>query len=262
MENMQLFYQVQQDFGDILKAQGYKQMIMLGSIAEFGGRDHLFEQHGNYEIFDYQTAVDEGKRAQSSYIWWGFDDTDLFEYAKEKITLLSEEEQPFNFTMLTADTHAPDGYLCPYCEDTFDKQYYNVLNCSARKVKEFVEWAKEQDFYENTTIIICGDHPSMQPATFDNLNEDEYERTVVDIIINPAIDTETVTIENTKNRGASTMDMLPTTLASLGAKIEGEKLGLGTNLFSSQKTLIEKYGLKYVQEELLKKSKFYDKQFI
>lgn len=257
MENMQHFYQEQYGLGDILKEQGYNQMLMVGSNAKFGGRDHLFNQHGNYEIFDYQTAVDEGKRAQTSYIWWGFDDTDLFEYAKEKITDFSQSEQPFNFTMLTADTHAPDGYECPYCENKFDSQYYNVLDCSARKVKEFVEWAQEQDFYENTTIVICGDHPSMQAVMFDNLKENEYERTVVNIIINP-----TIMPENTKNKNASTFDMFPTTLASIGAKIEGEKLGLGTNLFSNEKTLIEKYGYKYVEEELMKKSKFYDNKFI
>ena len=39
-----------------------------------------------------------------------------------------------------------------------------------------------------------------------------------------------------------------------GVKIEGNKLGLGVNLFSEEKTLIEKLGYEYMQEELAKKS--------
>ena len=97
----------------------------------------------------------------------------------------------------------------------------------------------------------------MQPKTFDYLKDMGYERAVLDIIINPAI-----MPENTKNKKASTLDMLPTALASIGAKIEGEKLGLGTNLFSNERIIIEKYGYKYVSEELMKKSKFYDNKFI
>ena len=57
------------------------------------------------------------------------------------------------------------------------------------------------------------------------------------MIINPAIETE-----NT-SRVYSTFDLYPTTLAALGAKIEGDRLALGTNLFSDKMTLIEKYVL-------------------
>lgn len=243
--------------GEILKNQGYRQMIMMGSNSKFGGRDHLYQQHGDYEIYDFPAAVDEGKKKESDYIWWGFVDRDLFEYAKEKIVMLSEGDEPFNFTMLTVDTHTYDGFHCVDCNENFDLPYFNVLNCSARRVKSFIEWVQEQDFYENTTIVICGDHPSMQAGTFDHLNNEGYERNVVDIIINPA-----VMPENTKNKNASTFDMFPTTLASMGVKIDGEKLGLGTNLFSDKETLIEKYGLDNLKNELSKSSKFYNEQFL
>ncbi len=44
----------------------------------------------------------------------------------------------------------------------------------------------------------------------------------------------------------------------LGATIDGDKLGLGVNLFSNEKTLVEKYGVKYLNAELAKKSIFYN----
>lgn len=232
-------------------------MLMIGSNIEFGGRDKLFKEHGNYEIYDFNSAIEEGKKTKEDFVWWGFSDKDLFEYAKEKLLNFSEKEETFNLTMLTVDTHAVNGYYCEDCKDNFDEPYFKTLNCSSRRIQQFIEWVKEQDFYENTTIVLCGDHPSMQPTTFDGLQEKGYERTVLNIIINPAIEPE-----NTKNKNASTMDMFPTTLASLGATIEGEKLGLGTNLFSDKTTLIGKYGLEYVEKELQKKSVFFEDKIL
>ena len=45
----------------------------------------------------------------------------------------------------------------------------------------------------------------------------------------------------------------------MGVKIEGERLGLGTNLFSSVPTLTEEFGIKEENAELKKKSAFLDK---
>lgn len=56
--------------------------------------------------------------------------------------------------------------------------------------------------------------------------------------------------------------MYPTILASMGATIEGDRLGLGTNLFSSQETLIEQLGYSELYAELEKNSKFYNREFI
>lgn len=240
--------------GEVLEKNGYKNFLLLGSDATFGGRRNLFTQHGNYEIWDFETAKEENKVTEK--VWWGYTDDKLFEYAKEKILDLSKQDQPFNFTMLTADTHFPDGYKCDDCPNKWDEQYKNVISCSSQKVGEFINWIQKQDFYENTTIVITGDHLTMQ-SDFFNLEEgQEYDKKVVNLIINPAIETE-----NT-NRTYSTFDLYPTTLAALGAKIEGNRLALGTNLFSEEQTIIEKYGIEYVNKELMKTSKFYDKKIL
>lgn len=243
--------------GQILQTQDYNQMLMVGSRAEFGGRKNFFEQHGGYEIFDFNTAIAEGRKTEEDFIWWGFSDKDLYEYAKEKITNLSNEEQPFNFTMLTVNTHHIDGFVDDGFEYRFEEPYYNSLACTSEQIKDFVEWIQNQDFYENTTIVLCGDHPSMQPDTFEYLKDEGYIRTVYNTIINSPIEAT-----NTKDKYASTMDMFPTTLASLGVKIDGDKLGLGTNLFSEKETFIKRYGIDFLKKELNKKSKFYNKKFI
>lgn len=240
--------------GEILEDNGYHNFLLLGSDAVFGGRKNLFEQHGNYEIWDVNSALD--KKRISETVWWGYSDDNLFKFAKEKILDLSQEEGPFNFTMLTVDTHFQDGYKCDDCPDKWNGQYENVISCSSAKLGEFIKWVQEQDFYENTTIVIAGDHLSMQTGFFELEDGQEYDKKVVSLIINPAVE------ESKTNRTYSTFDLYPTTLAALGATIEGNKLGLGTNLFSEEPTLLEKYGLQYVNNELKKVSKFYDNNIL
>ena len=87
--------------------------------------------------------------------------------------------------------------------------------------------------------------------------EKGYTRTVYNAIINPAIE-ET----NSKNRVFTTMDMFPTILASIGVQIEGEKLGLGTNLYSGVPTLAETIGIQELDTELKKNSSFYNKKIL
>ena len=240
--------------GQVLQKNGYHNYLLLGSDATFGGRRNLFEQHGNYEIWDFESARNESKVDEK--IWWGYTDDQLFEYAKEKVAYLAEQDEPFNFTMLTADTHFPDGYRCKDCPNKWDEQYKDVISCSSKKVGDFIKWLQKQDYYDNTTIVIAGDHLTMQSNFFELEYGQDYQKKVVNLIINPAVEAE-----NT-NRIYSTMDLYPTTLAALGANIEGNKLGLGTNLFSNEETLIEKYGVEYVNNELMKISRFYNNNIL
>lgn len=241
--------------GQVLKDNGYNNFLLLGSDATFAGRKNLFKQHGNYEIWDFDSAIAENRVNEK--IWWGYTDDLLFEYAKEKILYLAKQKEPFNFTMLTADTHFPDGYKCNECPNKWDEQYKNVISCSSKRVGEFIKWIQKQEFYDSTTIVIAGDHLTMQSNFFELEEGQEYDKKVVSVIINSAVETQ-----NTKNRLYSTIDLYPTTLASLGATIEGNRLALGTNLFSDEKTLIEKYGLTYVNDELSKNSRFYDNNIL
>lgn len=240
--------------GDILEQQGYRQTFMIGSDGNFGGRSLYFTDHGNYDIKDYYYYQSQGKFDKDYWVWWGFEDQKLFEYAKEELTALAAQDQPFNFTLLTVDTHFEDGYVCGLCGNEHgENQYGNVLSCSSRQIKEFVEWIRQQDFYENTTIVISGDHPTMDKDFCEGI-DDAYERKVYTAYINSAVTPE----DPEWTRAYSTFDNYPTTLASLGVSIEGERLGLGTNLFSSRSTLTEVYGNPYINQELTRKSELMD----
>lgn len=224
--------------GDILDKEGYSQVLQIGSDADFGGRKAYFTEHGNYAMKDYYYARDKGRFPKDYHVWWGYEDDRLFEYAKEELLEMAEDEEPFNFTMLTVDTHFEDGYVCEDCPDLYgENQYANVLACSSKKVSEFVKWVQKQEFYDNTTIVISGDHPTMDSDFCENIDKD-YVRKVYTTYINPAVKP----VNGSMRRDYTTFDNFPTTLASLGVSIEGDRLGLGTNLFSGRPTLTEQYG--------------------
>lgn len=254
MNTQEHFFAGAVTLGDILESAGYCQNLMIGSDATFGGRRLYFTEHGNYNIYDYNYASENGLIPPDYRVWWGYEDEKLFSFAKDKLTELSQQSTPFNFTMLTVDTHFEDGYPCELCTDEFgDNQYANVMACSSRQVKELVDWIQQQDFYENTTIVIAGDHPTMDKDFCEDVDED-YTRKVYTTYINPAAELET-----TEKRNYTTFDNFPTTLAALGVKIDGNRLGLGTNLFSSTQTLTERFGIDKMESELKKKSKMMEK---
>ncbi|MCR5100451.1 MAG: LTA synthase family protein [Butyrivibrio sp.] len=266
--------------GDVLHEKGYEQEFLCGSKAGFGGRASFFKTHGNFNIFDYDSAVEKGYIEKGYKVWWGFEDSILYKCAKDELTNLAAKGKPFNFTMLTVDTHHIDGYICDKCEHKHKDRIANVLECADRQIQEFIEWCKEQDFMKDTVIVITGDHPRMDKSIVGHV--DYYDRTVYNCFI--GVDNESTfgsvcgntsdSINDTsaekenmnaynimKNREFLHFDIFPTVLSALGFKIEGERLGLGTNLFSGKKTLCEEKGFKYMRDESFKYSDKYVKDF-
>ena len=241
---------------NILDDAGYHTSFLCGSDANFGGRKTYYQTHGTDEIYDIYTARRDGIVPKDYFVWWGMEDLHLFEYAKQELTEISQGDEPFAFTMLTVDTHHIGGYQCEYCRGEYEETYEQSIACSSRQVLEFIQWLQEQPFYENTTGIITGDHLSMDNGYFQRNVDEDYQRMVYHCILNSALESG-----NTKNREYCAVDLFPTTLAAMGCTIEGDRLGLGTNLFSNLPTLAEKWGFEEFNSELSKASDYYIENF-
>ena len=257
MEVEELFGSGLHTMGDFLAREGYSNYFLCGSDAAFAGRDKYFSQHGNYKIFDYYTAIEDGYIPHDYYEWWGYEDLKLYDIAKDKLLEISKDSEPFNFTLLTVDMHATSGYICSECDNIYSEQLANVVVCADRQVNDFIEWIKLQNFYENTTIVITGDHIRMDKDLVSDIDKD-YKRTIYNCIINPASQ-PSKDVQN--NRIFVAEDIFPTTLASIGYTIRGDRLGLGTNLFSGKQTLAEQIGLEKLNTMLLASSDYYIDHF-
>lgn len=248
--------------GNVLEQAGYKNVFYLGSDASFGGREALMQLHGNYEVIDYDKLVESGFIPEGYFVHWGVEDQKLFEGAKTEIAKLATTGQPFNFTTLTTGMHAPDGYL-PEGQPSGDNQYLSAVQYNDQEIFDFITWCEQQPWFADTTIVITGDHTSMNSYSFGYETSYSFKDNVVSEdrrILNAFINANEKPLDTTK-REFFTMDYMPTILGSLGFEIEGDRLALGTNLFSKTKTIAEEFGVKRVENELLKVSSFYNSEF-
>lgn len=244
--------------GDILSKNGYTNVFILGTGKEFAGQEDYLKQHGKYQIFDRDDISVEGKNQS---------DKAVLEFSKSKILELSKKTSPFHIMIQTYDTHL-GGYNREVCPRIFEEDFKNGFSCIDSQIHDFINWIQKQKFYKDTMIIILGDHCSMSndvAAEIEKLNNDDLSsrhngniiRKVYNVLIN-----STIQPIQKNNRQFSTMDMFPTILAGIGVKINGDRLGLGTNLFSAERTLPEKYGYDYIFQELKKKSNFYNQKLL
>ncbi|MBQ9154614.1 MAG: sulfatase-like hydrolase/transferase [Solobacterium sp.] len=236
--------------GDILEQNGYRNEVMMGSDAKFGNRDSYYSAHGNAEIYDYKYAMKTGLIPEDYKVFWGMEDAKLVEAAKQEARRLAGSEEPFCLSILTVDTHFPSGYLCEDCGDELPDKYANVFACSSKRVAEYVSWIQSQPWGKDTVIILNGDHLCMNSSYFEDMPVD-YERKTFTAVINSQKE------EPSEKRYYSTMDLFPTTLSAMGCTIEGDRLGFGTDLYSSKPTLLEEKGKGYLNYQLSLNSDYY-----
>ena len=248
------------NLGRILHEQGYQNLFMLGGKRSFHQMGEYFTEYANFEIFDQDTAKERGLVPADYNVWWGIEDDKLYEFAKAELTKLGDSEKPFYFVLENADTHNPDGYLSPNAtERPSDSQYGNVIYYSQGEVVKLVRWMQQQPWYQDTVVVITGDHHSKDPKFFAGWDAN-YERTIVNIILNS--DRPRPGADVTNNREFVPFDFFPTIAYAMGFEIEGERLGLGTNLYSGEPTLAEQVGVERVIEEVGQRSDFYEDRMI
>ena len=97
----------------------------------------------------------------------------------------------------------------------------------------------------------------MQAGFFTERGILEDDRYIYSTYINSSVEAE-----KTEDRIYTGFDTYPTIISAIGGKINGDRLGLGVNLFSNKKTLAEKYGIKKLNEEIIKKSEFYNDKIL
>lgn len=234
--------------GDILHSYNYKQVAIMGQDSSFAGTRNFFYTH-HIEVRDYPYYKANNLLPKDYHIGWGMEDAKVFSFVREFLSKYDDKE-PFALYISTLDTHAPDGYAKATCQIHNDK-YKNTISCFDKEISSFIEWIKGQRFYNNTTIVILGDHLSMKQDFFPS----SAKRKVFNLFINPIWGNLPTSI--TKNRAFSHFDMFPTILSSLGFDIS--RAALGVNLVSKEQTLLEKLGESEFNKNLNLDSKLYEK---
>jgi len=241
---------------DILKKNDFKVLVTKGANLKFSGMNDFLETHSKPQAIDLMTYTKDPRVTPEMLSEWGLRDSLHYEFVKEHISRLKGQEKPWALWMFTVDTHTPYGYVDPTCEipegTPESKQFPYVVKCASRQVDRFIKWAKAQEWFENTTIAVMGDHAYMADPKTAGITEMGIHHYWLDFFIN-----STVKHKGGKRKFTS-LDMYPTILESIGASIPNGSLGLGRSLYSKEPTLLEKYGADSLNNAMKKNSLEYN----
>ncbi|MBR6832874.1 MAG: sulfatase-like hydrolase/transferase [Fibrobacter sp.] len=233
----------------ILNDNGYKQIFFQGNPGLYKQFQYLALDQKINEVYGPDDLAQRLNLDYDNFVkkqgFKNVQDKDAFRFAGQILDTISE---PFSLTFFTIDTHSPHGLYDPDCIKASDESNKDELlkasaRCVSRELNKFLVSLKNKSFYENTTIIVFGDHLFMGTR----LVKDFPDRKWINFFINPA----KIPISEEKRR-FSDIDMFPTILSSINFDIVGNRLGFGTDLFSDKKTLVEEIGLDTINKEFFK----------
>jgi len=239
--------------GDILSEVGYKNYLLCGTDKAHTNMGKYFETHGNFEVYDYNYFRDNNYLPHKNYkTFWGFEDSLLYHFARLKLDLIAKTGMPFLFYIQTMDTHTP-LYLAKGKPIKYGSKFKTVLEQMSVDLYDFVLWLKKQEWFENTSVVIFGDH-----AFMGSLPEFTAKHgSPLYIFLNPYLANEL----NLREKKATHFDIFPTLLHSIGVSWSSQALGLGVSLMSEDSTLLEKLGKDSLEKALTQNNILYNSLF-
>ncbi|MGG3913432.1 LTA synthase family protein [Rossellomorea vietnamensis] len=141
-----------------LGENGYYTSAMHANNKSFWNRDIMYDSLGYdryYSLPDYDVTEDNS-------VNWGMKDIPFFEQSVEH---MKQMPQPFSTKMITLTNHYPftldeeDKLIDPYTShDGTVNRYFQTVRYMDEAVKNFIADLKESGLYDNSVIVMYGDH--------------------------------------------------------------------------------------------------------
>ncbi|MDX8045992.1 LTA synthase family protein [Gracilibacillus sp. S3-1-1] len=236
------FTHAQNDFHslpEILGENDYYTSVLHPNNKSFWNRDVMYDNIG-YDHFYDDTAYDV---TDENSVGWGLKDKDFFE---QSIPYLEEMPQPYYAKFITLTNHYPfdldeeDATIDQYDSNsnTLNK-YFQTVRYMDEAVEDFFDYLKETGIYDDSIIILMGDHYGIsdfhKKAMKMYLDEDEYTdylhvqlQRVPFIVHIPGQEGKVI------SKIAGQVDVKPTILNLLGIDSDTD-LSFGTDLFDDER---------------------------
>jgi len=215
---------------------GYFTNVMHANNSSFWNRDIMYDALGIEKFYDLESyEVGEGQAVN-----WGMKDIPFFE---QSVDLMTEMPQPFYSRLITLTNHFPfdldeeDMYIPEYTSNsrTLNK-YFQTVRYMDEAVKILFEDLKDKGLYDNSIIIMYGDHYGISEnhnkamgmyldkeiTAYDNA---KLQRVPLYIHIPGYGEGETM------DEVSGQLDLRPTILHLMGIETKGD-MQLGTDIFS------------------------------
>ncbi|AOS68575.1 hypothetical protein CJZ71_03235 [Bacillus subtilis] len=226
---------------EILKNSGYYSAVLHANNKSFWNRDLMYDSFGYDSFFDINSydVTDENS------VGWGLKDKEFFEQSSE---LMKNLPQPFYSRLITLTNHFPfdldeeDQLIDEYdsSSQTLNK-YFPTVRYQDEALKRFIEKLKEDGLYDNSVIVLYGDHYGISENHNEAMGEflgkeitpfEEVQLQKVPLVIHiPGItDKKPQTIETVGGQ----IDIRPTLMNLLGIDTK-DQIQFGNDLLSDEK---------------------------
>lgn len=229
---------------ELLRNYGYKTYSFHGDVPTFWNRSNIYPGLGydkSFDINDYIVSRPVGQGPSE------LGDKDFFAQSAPKLQGL---EQPFMATFITISSHTPfilpdDLKTLAIPSDTDlnknQQEYLQSIHYMDGAVGEFIDEIKKADLYNNSIILLFGDHGSytnISSALGNNKNTlpSLANSQVPLIILVPGTE-----LQGTINTPASHLDIYPTITNLLG--IPAPKTILGQDILNTKNPVVTRFNL-------------------
>lgn len=152
---------------NIMKNNGYTTAAFHSNTGTFWNRNNTYKNLG-YDYFFDSSFFDMSPERVTNY---GLNDKPFY---KDSIPYLKQLQEPFHTKFITVSNHFPypvvseeDGtpnFDIPETADETINGYFSTVHYADEAIEEFFNYLKEQGLYENSIIVMYGDHYGVSRA--------------------------------------------------------------------------------------------------
>ncbi|KEZ51013.1 MULTISPECIES: LTA synthase family protein [Metabacillus] len=226
---------------ELLKEQGYYSAVFHANNKSFWNRDIMYQALGYDRFFD----VNDYEVNEENSVGWGLKDKEFFE---QSVDHMKELPQPFYSKHITLTNHFPfelneeDKMVDEFNSNSKTlNNYFPTVRYQDEALKHFIQKLKDEGLYENSIIVLYGDHYGISENHNAAMGEflgkevtpyDEIQLQRVPFVIHiPGVtDKNPKTISDVSGQ----IDIRPTLMHLLGVETKDE-IEFGKDLFSKDK---------------------------
>ena len=142
----------------VLSDNGYYTSVLHPNNKSFWNRDRMYQSLGVDHFYD----IDAYTIGEGQSVGWGMKDIPFFEQSAQ---ILADSPQPFASRLITLTNHHPfeldeEDKLIPEYDSNSGtlNRYFQTVRYMDESLKVFFEQLKTQGIYDNSIIVMYGDH--------------------------------------------------------------------------------------------------------
>lgn len=141
--------------------EGYTSAVFHGNIGSFWSRNDVYKNMGYDYFFDESYFNQETPNSAMQY---GLKDKLML---SESVKYLEQLQQPFYAKFITVTNHYPfqlpeedatSDFTKPDTDNTTVNGYFETAHYLDNSLKEFFQYLKDSGIYDNSMIVLYGDH--------------------------------------------------------------------------------------------------------